>query len=91
MTEQEFTELTKITLLGESESLIDEFISYWTEKGIRAKKMRFEKEPVFDLKRRFTTWKRNASKFNTNVKLSPVTGTINAHAEVLRRIENGEF
>ena len=88
MTEQEFTELTKITLLGESESLIDEFISYWTEKGLRAKKMRFEKEPVFDLKRRFATWKRNSTKFNTN-KPNAINGTIDAYNEVLNMIKNG--
>ena len=91
MTEQEFTELAKIRLLGEDESMIKDFISYWTETPINGGKMRWQKEKVFDLKKRFVTWKRNASKYNNNVKLSPVTGTINAHAEVLRRIENGEF
>ncbi|MGB0980003.1 MAG: hypothetical protein ACPGVV_11440, partial [Croceimicrobium sp.] len=38
---------------------IDKFISYWTEKSPRGKKMRCEKEKTFDPKRRLETWERN--------------------------------
>ncbi len=90
MTETEFTNECAILLKDENESMFNEFISYWTEKGIRGKKMRFEKEPVFDIKRRFATWKRNSTKFNTN-KPNPINGTINAYNEVLNMINRGEI
>lgn len=46
--------------LGEYETeMLDEFIDYWTEHGVNDKKMRFEKEKVFGLKRRLTTWSKN--------------------------------
>ncbi len=35
------------------------FISYWTERGIEEKKMRYEKEKSFDIFRRLATWKKN--------------------------------
>lgn len=37
--------------------MIDAFCDYWTEFG--GKKMRFEKEKTWELKRRLQTWKRN--------------------------------
>jgi hypothetical protein len=40
------------------------FISYWTEIGDNQKKMRFEKEKVFDIKKRLERWKRNQKNFN---------------------------
>jgi len=47
-------------------SLMDmqNFISYWTEIGDNQKKMRFEKEKVFDIKKRLERWKRNQKNFN---------------------------
>lgn len=89
MTEIEFTNECAILLKDENESMFNEFISYWTEKGIRGKKMRFEKEPVFDIKRRFATWKRNSTKFNN--KPNAINGTINAYNEVLNMINRGEI
>lgn len=35
------------------------FFDYWTEHSEGAKKMRFEKEKVFDIKKRLDRWKRN--------------------------------
>ena len=32
------------------------FFDYWTEKNENGKKMRFEKDKVFDIKRRLATW-----------------------------------
>ncbi len=42
----------------------DEFIGYWTEHNPNGKKMRFEKETVFDIKRRLQTWIKRDKKFN---------------------------
>lgn len=53
------------TILAESEDDrqdMADFISYWTE--CNGKKMRFEMEKVFDIKKRFATWQRNSIKFN---------------------------
>jgi hypothetical protein len=63
MTKEYFEKMTYSKVLGESEEMVNEFISYWTEKSLNGKKMRFEKEKVFDIKRRFATWKRNAEKW----------------------------
>ena len=35
------------------------FIEYWTEHGENDRKMRFEKQTSFDIKRRLLTWKNN--------------------------------
>jgi len=35
------------------------FIEYWTERGENDRKMRFEKQASFDIKRRLLTWKSN--------------------------------
>jgi hypothetical protein len=35
------------------------FLEYWTEHGQSDKKMRFEKQTSFNIKRRLTTWKNN--------------------------------
>jgi len=44
--------------------MIRKFVDYWTEHGDNAKKMRFEKEKVFDIKKRLERWKRNQKNFN---------------------------
>lgn len=41
-----------------------DFVNYWTEISPNAKKMRFEKEKVFDIKKRLERWKRNQKTFN---------------------------
>lgn len=45
---------------------IKEFFEYWSESSNDGKKMRFEKETVFDLKRRMDTWLRNSKKVMSN-------------------------
>lgn len=40
------------------------FIEYWTEHGENDRKMRFEKQASFDIKRRLLTWRNNKIKFN---------------------------
>lgn len=46
--------------------MIKEFYFYWTEASQTSKKMRFEKEAVFDIKRRLLRWSNN--NFNSNKK-----------------------
>ena len=41
-----------------------QFFEYWTEHSHNAKLARWEKEKVFDVKKRFATWKRNAEKWD---------------------------
>jgi DNA-binding Lrp family transcriptional regulator len=48
-----------------TENDIKNFCDYWTEKNPNGKKMRFEKQKVFDPKKRLATWMRNKSKFAT--------------------------
>lgn len=39
--------------------LLNEFYSYWTEKKPKGRKMRFELERVFDVKKRLARWEKN--------------------------------
>ena len=47
-----------------------EFFDYWTEHGDNDKKMRFEKEKSFGIKRRLATWKKNSKKWDSNKPVS---------------------
>lgn len=40
------------------------FIDYWTEKSDNGRKMRFQKEKVFNIKRRLNTWLQNEKRWN---------------------------
>jgi hypothetical protein len=52
---------------------LNNFISYWTESGINDKKLRFEKEKSFGVKRRISTWAsrsyNNKTQKQTNVDI----------------------
>ena len=52
----------------------EEFISWWTERGMNDKKMRFEKQTSFDISRRLKTW----FKRSTNGKFKKSTQGDNA-------------
>ena len=56
---------------GISQDILYEFWDYWLEKWENDKKYRFEKEKVFDIRRRLTTWINKP--FNTNKKERWVT------------------
>lgn len=43
--------------------LLNKFGAYWTERSPGGRKMRFEKETVFDINRRLVTWAANDEKF----------------------------
>jgi len=47
--------------------LLNEFYSYWTEKTPTAKKMRFEKQDVFEVSKRLATWEKNNKAFNKQI------------------------
>ena len=44
--------------------MIQAFCDYWFEMSFNGKKMRFEKERTFGLKRRLATWKNNSRNWN---------------------------
>lgn len=46
--------------------MCNDFYRYWTEHGDKDKKMRFEKEKSFGIKRRLDTWNSNSKKFANN-------------------------
>ena len=56
---QVFVEQLKPYLNKYGSTMLNEFYSYWTEMSPGGKKMRFEKETVFDVARRLTTWRNN--------------------------------
>ncbi len=57
--------------------LLNEFFEYWTEISPNAKKMRFEKEKVFDIKKRLERWKRNQKTFNNGNQQQSTTDALN--------------
>ena len=78
MTKEEFTEKTNFELLGEPENLIKDFVDYWTETSLNGKKMRFQGERYFAIKRRFSTWKKNSKNWNkSDTSNQPIMQFIN--------------
>ena len=74
------------------ESVLNSFISYWTEKNKSKTKMRFELQKTWDTKRRLQTWNRNNDKFSnktTESKVSKVQQQINNWQEARNMINNG--
>lgn len=63
-----------------SKEMLREFYEYWTESSPKGKKLRFEKETVFDPARRLTTWKNNeTNKFNgTKISTKGTLRTVDA-------------
>jgi hypothetical protein len=47
-----------------STEMLNNFFEYWSEHGIKDKKMRFEKEKSFGLGRRLSTWSKRQIDFN---------------------------
>lgn len=74
------------------ESVLKNFISYWTEKNKSKTKMRFELQKTWDTKRRLETWNRNNDKFSSKgpeSKVSKVQQQINNWQEARNMINNG--
>lgn len=57
--EKEFMDKLALWLSEFPKEMIRDFFDYWTERGEKDKKMRFEKEKVFDIGRRLKRWERN--------------------------------
>lgn len=51
-------------------NLLKDFYEYWCEYSPGAKKMRWEKEKAFSLKRRLGTWVKNEQRFGSQKKLT---------------------
>lgn len=58
----------KLSCYAELDKTSLEFFEYWTEHGENDKKMRFEKEKSFDIKKRLERWNRNQKTFNNGNK-----------------------
>ena len=48
-----------------STEMLKDFFEFWSEHGVNDKKMRYEKQVSFSVKRRLSTWKKNQAKFDT--------------------------
>lgn len=46
--------------------IVRDFYEYWTEHNENGKKMKFEMQKVFDIKRRLVTWSKNQKRFNND-------------------------
>ena len=59
-----------------SKEEIDVFCNYWTESnGTGSKKLRFEKQNTFDIRKRLVRWKSNNNKWNKDFKSDDVEKT----------------
>jgi hypothetical protein len=53
--------------LNENQKIeVQKFISYWTEPTKNKKKIKYDREPTWDMKRRLGTWMRNSIKWSKN-------------------------
>lgn len=64
--EQEFRLAASIYNATYGEQLVKEFCDYWTEPTTGGKKLRWEMQKTWDLKRRLATWYANEQKFYGN-------------------------
>ena len=61
---QDFRALVSENKGNYSQAMLKAFFEYWTEHGPKDKKMRFEKQTSFDVKRRLSTWYKREKEFN---------------------------
>jgi len=66
---------------------LDNFIDYWTEKSPTGKKMKFEKQSTFDVKRRMQRWMKNG--FNDKKK-SSVETVLTDYNKTIQEYANGK-
>jgi len=62
--QREFKDTLRPFLEEYGEPMIVKFFDYWTEHSAKGRKMRFEKQKVFDVKLRLKTWSANQKKFS---------------------------
>ena len=58
-------------------TMIRAFFEYWTEKQPKGKKMRFEMQKVFDIKKRLVTW--SSKDWNSSTKITKADDDLLAH------------
>lgn len=63
--EQNFAKQVRSLNFDLPDTEIQKFIIHWTEKNPKGRKLRFEKEKTFDLKRRLIKWKSNYEQWNS--------------------------
>ena len=56
--------------INAGENQVDSFIDYWTESNENGRKMRFEMQKTFDIKRRLSKWLKNDREWN--IKKAPL-------------------
>ena len=57
--------------------MIRAFFEYWTEKQPKGKKMRFEMQKVFDIKKRLVTW--SSKDWNSSTKITKADDDLLEH------------
>ena len=50
--------------------MVKDFIEYGTEHNDGGNGLRYEQQHIFNIRKRMSTWKKNAVKFNSNSKFS---------------------
>lgn len=70
-----FMEKVSLYLPDYPKEMLRRFYDYWTEKNEGGRKMRFEMQKVFDIKRRLTTWSNN-EKVKINGTSKEINGNI---------------
>ena len=70
-------------------TMLEDFISYWTEKNKSKTKMRFELQKTWDTKRRLANWNNNNKKFSNKTETSKVEQQISNWQEARNIINNG--
>lgn len=84
--EEEFRNLVfECDPLKYSQEMLEQFCSYWTEKNRSMTKMRFEMQPIFEIRRRLATWASRDKDFNKIQHEEAIT-----YKELLRRFNAGE-
>jgi len=66
-------------------TMCKEFFDWWTESNANGKKMRFEMEKVFDLKRRLATWKSRQKNFNKEPEPDPLADNVMKQVNALKK------
>lgn len=64
-------------------AMLNEFYDYWSEPTTSGKKMRFELEKTWDIKRRLQRWHNNNKKWNNGKQQPNIRSEV--QAEIARR------
>jgi len=90
--EKEFMELVAKNLDSYPKEMLRAFYDYWTEKNEGGRRMRFEMQKVFDIKKRLVTWKNNEKK-NGSTKKRESTADLLAGIQqrIVQDANNGAF